>query len=920
MADVILGGNFTVYYTADNNRKQIQWTGSATGTNTVNQLYSALQDLFDELNQMDDGTPMSAQTPTQYTIGAIDASDIVPWFIDDESIQHLTGGALTTRLWTRITGTQPGIIKVTCSANTSIVFSDIGYTITNGTAYGILLYLRGSGASTELYIRPTDSSYSNSTSGAYAAASDWSTSSATITCNTHTATSSVGVPNYYGESLWANIYSLGTIAVDKGNNPLSDLYVYRNGSKVTSLLSGVSAYQWWPSGPFDILMKVKTLGGTIFTANTSSGNTTITALSINSGLLRTGQALFGNGISAGTTVSAINSYNSVTLSSAPTLTNTAVTLYTPTIDGAYVTVLAREDDTTFDYFAVDLNSGGRNPIPLATGGDLNNTYGYRQITASAGAGTFQVGEIAYVGASLATATAKVYVRSVSGAGATSVLTYSLVGNLTDLTGGTQTVTGAVSGATITTATVANNTTGISLLAMTGMTIGSTVAGYSLDLNNGNGAKIYSIRIDPGINKYPLSQMYEWSKYVTRRGSTDITDNNNINGEAYIGPDYRLTYTTLSGGTPASGDVVFQAATGAFGTVITVDTTDKYIVLRNSRGTFSTGAVYDVNTPTIFTDSGTTASTITPIKPNPYGSFAGGKWFGSTGVSFNNTNLAAGDIQAYQLTALDGSTQSPPNIISIGLTGLLSGDGTGIFRATSGVIAKAQYTMSNVASTGGTSITVTSGTRIAIASDEPQAGYIRAVKTISTGITNEHRYRYSSWASTTFTLASVTTGQNAALTATAATASGNMVTVTLGTAIDTAQVQVGDMVYTYATATPGTPLSAGAIRAINSTTQIVVRDESSTPTLANWSGTGNSIAYNLISATYSSLTDTAYVPLIDYHVSSGTSISNSLIYSADIGVLVRVRQYKSIQPFEQSTTVGSTGLTVSAIRTADTIAT
>jgi hypothetical protein len=57
MSDTILGGDFTVYYLSDNNRKQIKWTGSATGTRTANELYSALQDLFDELGQIDDGTP-----------------------------------------------------------------------------------------------------------------------------------------------------------------------------------------------------------------------------------------------------------------------------------------------------------------------------------------------------------------------------------------------------------------------------------------------------------------------------------------------------------------------------------------------------------------------------------------------------------------------------------------------------------------------------------------------------------------------------------------------------------------------------------------------------------------------------------------------------------------------------------------------
>ena len=82
MADTILNGDFTVYYGVENRQKRIVWTGSNSGTRTVNELYSALQDLFDELNQMDDGVPMSAQTPTEYTIGIIDTGDKDPWFID----------------------------------------------------------------------------------------------------------------------------------------------------------------------------------------------------------------------------------------------------------------------------------------------------------------------------------------------------------------------------------------------------------------------------------------------------------------------------------------------------------------------------------------------------------------------------------------------------------------------------------------------------------------------------------------------------------------------------------------------------------------------------------------------------------------------------------------------------------------------
>lgn len=68
----------------------------------------------------------------------------------------------------------------------------------------------------------------------------------------------------------------------------------------------------------------------------------------------------------------------------------------------------------------------------------------------------------------------------------------------------------------------------------------------------------------------------------------------------------------------------------------------------------------------------------------------------------------------------------------------------------------------------------------------------------------------------------------------------------------------------------------------------------------------------------------YVPLID-DVAAGTSIvSPSMTYVADIPVIARVRKYggagASILPFEITGTVTTSGLAVSAIRTADTIVT
>lgn len=103
------------------------------------------------------------------------------------------------------------------------------------------------------------------------------------------------------------------------------------------------------------------------------------------------------------------------------------------------------------------------------------------------------------------------------------------------------------------------------------------------------------------------------------------------------------------------------------------------------------------------------------------------------------------------------------------------------------------------------------------------------------------------------------------------------------------IRVGDQRFTYSTLNRGTKTFGGL---------------SATVTAASGSG--------------------AYVPLID-DVASGTSITSpAMTYVADIPVISRVRKYggvgASILPFEITGTVTNAGLTVSAIRTADTIVT
>src|SRR3989338_10190082 len=133
MADTILSGRWVVYYESENRQKRIWRDTSVTPTtiDSVNALYSALQNHFDELGQMDDGIPMSAQTPTEYTIGIIESGDKDPWFVDRTSVEYLTAGALKTASWARAEGTNVGILKLSVTSNT-IVAGDICLDITHG--------------------------------------------------------------------------------------------------------------------------------------------------------------------------------------------------------------------------------------------------------------------------------------------------------------------------------------------------------------------------------------------------------------------------------------------------------------------------------------------------------------------------------------------------------------------------------------------------------------------------------------------------------------------------------------------------------------------------------------------------------------------------------------------------------------------
>jgi len=819
MSDTILSGDFTVYYEAENRQKRIEWSGTATGTRTVNELYSALQDLFDELTQLDDGSPMSAQTPTEYTIGIIDTGDDDPWFIDNTTVEHLTGGAVQTASWTRATSTNTGIVTFdyTVGGGTDFVSGDKGKTVTHsvGGDSGTLLHFVTDGSNGTCWIRPDSSAASN----------DWDSTGTNINVTGGTGASlSQDAAGATGEDLWSNINTIGTIASN------THIYVEQNALLLTA---SEASTDWWSDGQIDILIKVKEAD--------------------------------------------------------------------VEIDEAVVRIFARQQSKTYSHFETDLSSGGRTAIPLSTGTDLDNQYGYRQFTTDAETGSgWSSTDVGTVITDDTDATKQGVITSVTGTGPNYTVQYYLIGDpLTDFVdndvvedpGTTKDMT--LSGGPTNVNAAAAPATDITI------TFGASSA-YDIDEDETN--ENYSIVVD--LSDETLDTMQQRVKYLTRRGETADLDAGaqTIPGQFYIGTQVILEYSgSVSGGTIDEGNTVTQATSGATGTVTGHDTTNKLITLRSIRGTFNT-----TNTVTDDTSSGsitpdTRATVITPNTASPFGTYAGGTFFAAQGVVL--INVATADQTNYQLTDDDGNVVNPPNKVTVTVANTRDEDRIAIFRTTGGIINKDEYA-ATVHAVGDATLLAGSS----ISTDTPgktQGGTVVLVDT-SAGV--EYPIRYSSWAGSTFTLANLTGTATAGTSSTALVDTGESFLTT---------VRVGDIVVV---PTRG----IGYVLTVTDNENLVI---------TSISGFVSTDAYEINAVpVITTVSDNIYVPILWKYEGTGTdgtpgTESSILTYGSDMSVLVIARNSNStasattpMLPYSATATITSTGLTNNIIRSQDTIKT
>lgn len=600
-----------------------------------------------------------------------------------------------------------------------------------------------------------------------------------------------------------------------------------------------------------------------------------------------------------------------------------------------VEVFARKYGALYDNFRLNVATGGRSALPLASAPDINNTTGYRTTgTLSGVSGTWTVGNGVYTGASWAAATARGVITETN---TNTALEYYLVGDLTDFSN-TQAIkeydfTTALDGdATATTGTIANNTGGpTDSAAGEGGTVTITPAIANVDHTGDGVLEGYSITVD-AQGDVPAAKVYERLKYVTRRGATGaelfgaVT---NIPGETYRGitaiieGDASTVNMTTEGQDLTSGTGNWTAKLiahnhtphadlGLAGEYITVtdeqtsvdSVADNYVLSGATEGDMT------INT-SVSPDFGIVS--ITSPKSSPLGTFTGTQIFGARGVAFINPH--ANDVKSYILTDDLGTLNNPPNTVSFVVSNTAAGDRVLVARdtGTTGIIDKDRFGGLAAGQAAGASTVTVAGS---IDAEVPQTGYIRIVDTT---LQEEHHYEYSSRTtgpSGVFTLTSA--GSGAASGGTLTTMIDDGVNLVAGgakvgmliqkTADERLVYEIQSFSQTGATANDtanvvqiyGTPTAWSAADGYTINTLIGQHDLAAASDYPNSAGGGK--IYDLI---------------IDKEA-TGTTTSNSFIQSTTFNTVANVRQGGVILPFTANPAVTASGGSVAVVRTTDTI--
>lgn len=241
--------DFTVDYT----NKIIRHTSGTTIYPGVT-MYSEIQDLWDALNQMDDTVPISAQTPTQFTL-------LNGWFMTDADLEYINAASIQTSGWA--SNVIEAIAYDGSGAGFPFESDDRGETITGTTtsATGTIIgwderYGTETGV---LYYRPLTGTFNNTTE-AYTVSNSTAAGNFTTDLNASYPLT--------GESIWSGFNTIGSLSERVAGTPDTKLYLVQDKTDV-GLTFGVNTEHASATetngalgalGAIDILVKTQEMG------------------------------------------------------------------------------------------------------------------------------------------------------------------------------------------------------------------------------------------------------------------------------------------------------------------------------------------------------------------------------------------------------------------------------------------------------------------------------------------------------------------------------------------------------------------------------------------------------------------------------------------------------------------------------------
>jgi hypothetical protein len=935
-------------WSIDTVNRIIKYVGNGE-TYTVNQLYSWLMDVFDNPEYMDDPVPMSARTPTDYQL-------INQWFIPYESFKYLKGGAIATADWDA-TRYDNGIVKIIFTESNYIpcVPSDIGKTVIGQTSGHTGILLDYDNTHRFWWVRVTRAG--NIFQDGEKLIVQGGSGSGIIATNGRKT----------GEYLWSNMYTLGSIRPDGviylfyGTYPFDERF-FPDGDQID---------KWWGTGHIDVLILIKEAGSIIksgyvtiflreygdtqdwFEVDLSVGGRSAVPLSTSIDISNTSPAtktLNYTDIKIAQVCGRLNvsgetgKFSKWALITGQTSGAKAYVLYHD--EYLHYLILGQVEGT---FQVGETITDGTVSATVASNLDVSYRYVYEDIGDGAGPQPYEL-EINLNGRTLAEFYEYIkYLTSRRYFDPSKVFFYrGDTGAFIDLTS-------AASFSDPSDPTTLND-------VLLPPQYAENDAIYF-----GGDEKFSEIQIylsQPGSYS-GISIVWEywngntWSTLTVTDESNGFTNTLQKIWEIRFTIPHDWVKTTVNG-----YEAYWIRARAVFGTGANITTkplasqlwlkygTDWYLIQNNGTNLYRTvGYAFKY-----------VQSTYSPVKQCPFGQYLGGRFFGARGVWIEN--MSSSDVKNYQLIDSNGVTRYPPNIISIIVQSCVSNDRVGVFRLTpTGDIYKNQYQIGFTPidyaffyrGDTGEYIDETSDINSPTANDvllPPQyanndAIYIGSdykfnkirLKIDTAGVYSGISIVWEYWNGNTWSTLTVTDESNGFKTAGTSliyftvpsdwaktTVAGKLAFWIRARAVfgTGASITVAPLAtqgwhwFNYAGSEVigiSTPISPD--EPFSSTVRIIFPDGSEhIYYYDSWKG----YRFKLSGTLTQEYTEGQYlyVPLLDKTVPHGqTSVENRLIYYNDIPVIVRVRQ-KGYLPFEVKTTVPSVGLTVSAIRTPDTI--